>query len=148
MSSRPKASTFLNMTEQTILSLLILLDCLQGVNKYLEFKQVDGSYVLKDGKISKVPATETEALATPLVGFFEKRRLRKFVMYVQDYEADKPATHQVPSSSNIFLASRIALCQYMSVRFELTLFSFHACLVRFSRTQRCPTLIFLAIAPL
>ena len=31
-----------------------------GVNKYLEFKLVDGSYVLKDNKINKVPATETE----------------------------------------------------------------------------------------
>lgn len=37
----------------------------------------------------------SQALATPLVGFFEKRRLAKFVKYVQDWEADKPATHQV-----------------------------------------------------
>jgi RAB protein geranylgeranyltransferase component A len=29
------------------------------------------------------------------VGFFEKRRLAKFSKYLQDYEADKPATHQV-----------------------------------------------------
>ena len=32
---------------------------------------------------------------TYMQGFFEKRRLRSFVMYVQDYEADKPATHKV-----------------------------------------------------
>jgi Rab GDP dissociation inhibitor len=73
---------------------LVKMLVMTGVNKYLEFKQVDGSYVLKDGKINKVPATDTEALSTPLVGFFEKRRLRSFVMYVQDYEADKPATHK------------------------------------------------------
>ncbi len=59
--------------------------------------QVDGSYVLKDGKVNKVPATDMEAASTPLVGFFEKRRLRKFVIYVQEYEKDKPATHQVGS---------------------------------------------------
>jgi Rab GDP dissociation inhibitor len=46
---------------------LVKMLVMTGVNKYLEFKQVDGSYVLKDGKINKVPATDTEALSTPLV---------------------------------------------------------------------------------
>lgn len=59
------------------------------VTKYLEFKSVEGSYVLKDGKVNKVPATDMEAAKTPLVGFFEKKRCRSFLMYVQDYtEAD------------------------------------------------------------
>ena len=36
-----------------------------GVTRYLEFKQVDGSYVYKKGgKISKVPSNEKEALAS------------------------------------------------------------------------------------
>eukprot|EP00894_Picocystis_sp_ML_P004564 jgi/Pico_ML_1/55081/g831.t1 len=46
------------------------------VTKYLEFKAVDGSYVCKDGQIHKVPATDMEALKSPLMGFFEKRLLR------------------------------------------------------------------------
>ena len=33
-----------------------------GVTRYLEFKSVEGSYVFQDGKVHKVPATETEAL--------------------------------------------------------------------------------------
>lgn len=48
------------------------------VTKYLEFKAVDGSFVLKDGKVEKVPANSIEALKSPLMGFFEKRRAAKF----------------------------------------------------------------------
>jgi RAB protein geranylgeranyltransferase component A len=33
-----------------------------------------------------VPATDMEAASTSLVGFFEKRRLRNFIIYVQEYE--------------------------------------------------------------
>eukprot|EP00897_Mesotaenium_endlicherianum_P008336 jgi/Mesen1/7530/ME000391S06764 len=64
------------------------------VTKYLSFKAVDGSYVFKQGKIYKVPATDTEALVSPLMGLFEKRRARKFFIFVQDYEESNPATHQ------------------------------------------------------
>ncbi len=35
-----------------------------GVTRYLEFKSVEGSYVYKGGKISKVPVDEREALAS------------------------------------------------------------------------------------
>lgn len=35
-----------------------------GVTRYLEFKSVEGSYVYKGGKISKVPADEKEALGS------------------------------------------------------------------------------------
>lgn len=44
---------------------LVRLLIMTGVNKYLEFKLVDGSYVLKDGKVSKVPATDTEVACPP-----------------------------------------------------------------------------------
>lgn len=61
--------------------------------RYLEFKQVDGSFVFKGGKVHKVhfsfrttlsfalmpfqvPSTPSEAVASSLVGFFEKKRLR------------------------------------------------------------------------
>jgi Rab GDP dissociation inhibitor len=63
------------------------------VTKYLQFKAVDGSYVLNKGKIYKVPATDGEALKSSLLGFFEKFRAKKFFVYVQDYEENDPKTH-------------------------------------------------------
>jgi Rab GDP dissociation inhibitor len=64
------------------------------VTRYLEVRQISGSYVYRDGRISKVPATEMEALSTPLVGFFEKRRLKKFLEYMYKYDQKDPATYQ------------------------------------------------------
>jgi Rab GDP dissociation inhibitor len=63
------------------------------VTKYLEFKSVDGSYVFKDGKIQKVPATPSEALNSALMGFFEKRKFRNFLIFLSNYEKDKPSTY-------------------------------------------------------
>ncbi|XP_002739493.1 rab GDP dissociation inhibitor beta-like [Saccoglossus kowalevskii] len=65
-----------------------------GVTKYLEFKTLDGSYVYKKGdKIYKVPADEKEALSTSLMGIFEKRRYRKFLIYVNDFDINDPKTY-------------------------------------------------------
>ena len=63
-----------------------------GVTRYLEFKSVEGSYVYKGGKISKVPVDQKEALASDLMGMFEKRRFRNFLIYVQDVREDDPKT--------------------------------------------------------
>ncbi|KAG8224876.1 hypothetical protein J437_LFUL006470 [Ladona fulva] len=63
-----------------------------GVTRYLEFKSVEGSYVYKGGKISKVPVDEREALASDLMGMFEKRRFKNFLVYVQDFKEDDPKT--------------------------------------------------------
>ncbi|XBH89377.1 hypothetical protein VPH35_081294 [Triticum aestivum] len=65
-----------------------------GVTKYLSFKAVDGSYVFNKGKIHKVPSTDMEALKSPLMGLFEKRRAGKFFLYVQDYKENDPSTHK------------------------------------------------------
>eukprot|EP00918_Siedleckia_nematoides_P052480 GHVU01114646.1.p1 GENE.GHVU01114646.1~~GHVU01114646.1.p1 ORF type:complete len:442 (+),score=101.19 GHVU01114646.1:191-1327(+) len=73
---------------------LVKMLIMTNVNRYLEFKQVDGSYVLKDKQVNKVPATDMEAASTPLVGFFEKRRLRSFIIYVQEYEIADAKTHK------------------------------------------------------
>ena len=35
-----------------------------------------------------------EAASTSLVGFFEKRRLRNFIIYVQEYEQNDAKTHK------------------------------------------------------
>ena len=64
------------------------------VTRYLEFKQIAGSYVLRDGRIAKVPATNTEAVSSPLMGLFEKRRAKKFFEFIQSYDPKNPATQQ------------------------------------------------------
>mmetsp|Transcript_37538 Transcript_37538/g.57580 ORF Transcript_37538/g.57580 Transcript_37538/m.57580 type:complete len:463 (-) Transcript_37538:879-2267(-) len=64
------------------------------VTRYLEFKSVEGSYVYKAGKILKVPATPQEALSSSLMGLFEKRRFRKFLIFIDQYAEDKPETHE------------------------------------------------------
>ncbi|ODQ82740.1 hypothetical protein BABINDRAFT_5662 [Babjeviella inositovora NRRL Y-12698] len=63
------------------------------VTRYVEFKQVTGSYVYRDGKIAKVPANEMEALKSPLMGIFEKRRMKKFLEFVAAYKEDEASTH-------------------------------------------------------
>lgn len=45
-------------------------------------------------QIHKVPATDMEALKSPLMGFFEKRRARTLFTYVHNYNESDPNTHQ------------------------------------------------------
>ncbi|OMO63497.1 Rab GDI protein [Corchorus olitorius] len=78
------------MANGSLVRILIHTD----VTKYLNFKAVDGSFVYNKGKIYKVPATDVEALKSPLMGLFEKRRARKFFIYVQDYEDNDPKSHE------------------------------------------------------
>ncbi|XP_049851681.1 uncharacterized protein LOC126326566 [Schistocerca gregaria] len=68
----------------------ILLHC--NVTCYLEFKSVDGSFVYEKKKIHKVPATETEALSSSLMGFFEKYRFKDFLLYCVNYDPSNPKT--------------------------------------------------------
>ncbi|KAI6198301.1 Rab GDP dissociation inhibitor [Aphelenchoides fujianensis] len=63
-----------------------------GVTRYLEFKSVEGSYVYKGGKVYKVPADEMEALSTSLMGMFEKRRFKKFLVWVQNFDPSNSTT--------------------------------------------------------
>ena len=46
----------------------------------------------KSGKVSKVPANETEALSSDLMGLFEKRRFKNFLVFVQDFDEKDPKT--------------------------------------------------------
>jgi len=64
------------------------------VTKYLEFKSVDGSFVLNSSRVEKVPATDWEALRSPLMGLFEKRRAAKFLSYCQQYNPTDSSTWQ------------------------------------------------------
>ncbi|CAM9887380.1 unnamed protein product [Chrysoparadoxa australica] len=72
---------------------LVKMLLLTKVTRYLEFKNIDGSYVYKAGKTLKVPATPDEALRTSLMGMFEKRRFRKLLVYLSGYDKDKPETY-------------------------------------------------------
>lgn len=73
---------------------LVRMLLITQVTRYLEFKVVEGSYVYKGGKIYKVPSTETEALASSLMGLFEKRRFRTFLLYVSNFDESDPKTLQ------------------------------------------------------
>ena len=64
------------------------------VSKYLEFKAVDGSFVIRDRKVCKVPCTPMEALKSPLMGLFEKRRVMGFLKFVNDFEEADARTHK------------------------------------------------------
>jgi hypothetical protein len=68
----------------------------------LEFKQIAGSFVFRDGRISKVPSTEMEAVRSPLMGLFEKRRAKKFFEFLQGWKDEDPATHQGAPSTPFF----------------------------------------------
>jgi len=78
------------MAAGQLVKLLIHTD----VRRYLDFKCVDGSYVVKDKKVHKVPASAGEAFKSPLMGIFEKTRCGKFLEFVQNYDEKDPKTHQ------------------------------------------------------
>lgn len=78
-----------SMASGELVSILVHTD----VTRYLEFQQIAGSYVYREGSgICKVPATEAEALTSSLLGFFEKYRARNFFHYIQQSDPDKPDT--------------------------------------------------------
>ncbi|CAG8452963.1 4392_t:CDS:2 [Paraglomus occultum] len=64
------------------------------VTRYIEFKDISGSYVASGEKIYKVPASEQDALTSSLMGMFEKRRLKNFLEFLQKWNDDDPSTHQ------------------------------------------------------
>lgn len=65
-----------------------------NVTRYIEFKQIGGLYVYRGGKIAKVPANEKEALTLSLMGIFEKRRMKNFLLFIADYDDEVALTHK------------------------------------------------------
>jgi len=78
------------MASGELVKMLIKTD----VTKYLEFKVIEGSYVFKQGKINKVPATESEALSSGLMGLLEKRRFKKFLEFTASFEPGKGTNYK------------------------------------------------------
>lgn len=68
------------------------------VTRYLEFKQVAGSYVQQGtgskATVAKVPSDATEALKSPLMGIFEKRRMKSFIEWVGTFDAKDTGSHK------------------------------------------------------
>lgn len=64
------------------------------LNSFAGRVQIAGSYVRAAGRVAKVPSTEMEAVRSPLMGLFEKRRAKKFMEWVAGYDKNNPATHQ------------------------------------------------------
>ncbi|OIW31759.1 rab GTPase activator [Coniochaeta ligniaria NRRL 30616] len=68
------------------------------VTRYLEFKQVAGSYVQQGSgpraTVAKVPSDAGEALRSPLMGIFEKRRMKGFIEWVGQFDPKDSATHK------------------------------------------------------
>ncbi|CCU98159.1 unnamed protein product [Malassezia sympodialis ATCC 42132] len=78
------------MANGEIVNMLVHTD----VTRYLEFKQIAASYVYRDKRIAKVPSTEIEAVRSPLMGLFEKRRAKRFFEFLQKWRDEDPSTHQ------------------------------------------------------
>lgn len=72
--------------------ILVKLLMYTGVTNYMNFKLVEGSYVYKSGQLYKVPSSETEALSSSLMGFFQKRRFRTFLEFVSAFDFSNPST--------------------------------------------------------
>jgi Rab GDP dissociation inhibitor len=68
------------------------------VTRYLEFRQIAGSYVQQGqgpkATVAKVPSDAGEALRSSLMGLFEKRRAKKFLEWVGEFKEDDPSSHQ------------------------------------------------------
>ncbi|PGH17842.1 hypothetical protein AJ80_04665 [Polytolypa hystricis UAMH7299] len=67
------------------------------VTRYLEFRQIAGSYVQQGSglkaTVAKVPSDAGEALRSSLMGLFEKRRAKKFLEWVGEFDQENPSTH-------------------------------------------------------
>lgn len=72
-----------------------------NVTRYLEFKSVEGSYVMKSNKqIHKIPSSASEALQTSLMGFFEKRKFKNVLQYAVSFDPNDPKTYDGLSPSS------------------------------------------------
>lgn len=89
------------------------------VTRYLEFKQIAGSYVQQGNgpraTVAKVPSDAGEALRSSLMGLFEKRRAKKFLEWVGEFKEDDPSTHQGREDHSTFDASTLTLARTRSL---------------------------------
>lgn len=86
----------LDLIPKFIMSCGLLVQILikTDVTRYLEFKAVDGSFVVQGGKVYKIPSNKEEALKSGLIGMFEKKTVASFLGYVDSYVESDPSTHK------------------------------------------------------
>ena len=80
---------------------LVNMLLLTKVTNYLDFKQIEGSYVYngKNKTVSKMPATTQEALSTPLLSLMQKMKYRSFLSNVLPMEI--PGEDGVPADKDV-----------------------------------------------
>jgi Rab GDP dissociation inhibitor len=90
------------MSSGELTNILVLTD----VTRYLEFKQVAGSYVQQGSgpkaTVAKVPSDAKEALTSSLMGIFEKRRMKAFIEWVGTFSEADSASHKGIASQELF----------------------------------------------
>ncbi|KAM4613762.1 rab GDP dissociation inhibitor beta [Polymixia lowei] len=64
-----------------------------GVTRYLDFKMIEGNYVYKAGKVHKIPVTEADVHVSDLMGMFDKRRFRKLMLFIVNFDERDPRTY-------------------------------------------------------
>lgn len=97
------------------------------VTRYLEFKSINGSYVVKKGKPYKVPSNAKEALASGLMGPFQKRYFRNFIQWVTNYDEKDPSTHK---GLDVDKATSAEVFKHFSLDGNTILFTGHALALR------------------
>jgi Rab GDP dissociation inhibitor len=93
------------------------------VTRYLEFRQVAGSYVQQGSgakaTVAKVPSDAGEALRSSLMGLFEKRRMKSFIEWVGTFNEADSASHKGRfSHSKIALIADRFRSQYQPMHHE------------------------------
>ena len=58
------------------------------VTRYLQFNVVKGSYVYSKGKVHKIPSSESEALSSTLLSFFQKFKFKRMLSSAISFDKD------------------------------------------------------------
>jgi len=103
---------YIDLVPKFILGEGLMVDALRHteVTKYMDFKVVNGSFVLrtKDKSINKIPTTASEVLSSKLCGIKEKNHMRKILNYIADCE-EKPEPYDLKTMNmrDLFKAFKI-----------------------------------------
>jgi Rab GDP dissociation inhibitor len=108
---------------------LVRILLLAKVTHYLEFQSVAGSYVTNAKGLHKLPTTAKEALASNLMGMFQKRRYKAFITWVNDYDASNPKTHSGLDLKNMTSSD---VFKYWKLEEETQTFTGHALVPSFA----------------
>ena len=93
------------------------------VTRYLEFKQVAGSFVQQGrgpkATVAKVPSDVAEALKSPLLGMFQKRNMKSFIEWIGAFNPKDPNTHNKLKFTKEHEGDTIATMSQVYAKFSL-----------------------------